>query len=471
MEKKLPYEALKRRLLAGSDRLPTTEQMPEQEVTAALAMENLRRKAGFSIPRLADVATQPELAPEGKYPGPELGRALKHILSGVYLPALPEYLDHLRSQGLDLPPEYLPAFFEYLRRVPDVAERCYPLPGTRATWLLAQNPKWKALFAWTETDFFRAKSDDRRRLLRVARRTDPAKATAWLETCWNEESAKQKRQFLGDLAIGLSLSDLPLLELALNDKSREVRFDAVLLCSKMRVCSAYEHFRTFAAKHLAGEGALAFRMQQVALENFAPLVYFTPEVAGAHLPMEATRMLLLTVHSDDLCTALRLPSAAALFDTLDPATTLPFAVEGFILHGNAEGAMFLMDWLTPGKAPELWASPSFYRLMCLFPTMTAHAHWRPEAMRYGVFWEILAKHEQPWDERLLPLLLQTMTMVVPRGEDLARLHNALLAASWYAPAVSGRKALSVLPPEMRSSREMLKLEDVLIFRQLLAFSR
>lgn len=466
MEKKLSYEALKRRLLAGSDRLPTTQQMPAQEVTAALASENLRRRAGFSVPRLADVATKPELAPEGKFPGPELSRALKHILSGVYLPALPEYLEHLRSRELDLPPEYLPAFFEYLRRVPDVVERCYPLPGTRAVWLMAQNPKWKDLFAWAEADFFRAKSDDRRRLFRVTRWTSPAKATSWLETCWNEESVKQKCQFLGDLEIGLSLSDLPLLELALNDKSREVRFDALLLCAKLRVCSAYEHFRTFAAKHLAGEGNLAIRMQQVALEDFAPLVYFTPEIASAHLPREALSLLLHVVHTDDLCTALKLPSVGALLETLDPAITLPHAVEGLILHGNAEGATSLMDWLTPDKAPELWTSPSFYHLMCLFPNMTAHANWRPEAIKPAVLWEVLAKHEQSWDERFLPLLLQTMTMVVPRGEDVVRLHNAIQTASWYAPAVSGRKALSVLPPEMRSSREMLKLEDVLIFRGL-----
>lgn len=471
MEKKLSYETLKRRLLAGSDRLPTTEQMPAQEVTAALASENLRRRAGFSIPLLNDVASKPEPPPEGKFPGPELGRALKHILSGVYLPVLPEYLEHLRSQGLDLPPEYLPPFFEYLRRVPEETERCFPLPGTRAAWLLEQNPKWKDLFAWAQADFFRAKSDDRMRLFRITRRTDPAKATSWLETCWNEESVKQKRQFLGDMEIGLSLSDLPLLERALNDKSREVRYDAALLCAKLRVCSAYEHFRTFAAKHLSGEGNLTFRMQQVTLEDFAPLVYFAPEVASAHLPMEALRMLLLTVHTDDLYTALRLPSAAALFELLDPVTTLPVVAEGLILHNNVEGAMALMDWLTPGKATELWSSPSFYRLICQFPDMTAHANWRPEAIKPGVFWEVLAKFEQPWDERFLPLLLKTMTMVLPRGEDVVRLHNALLTAAWFAPAVSGRKALSVLPSEMRSSREMLKLEDVLIFRQLLAVSR
>ncbi|MCC6413165.1 MAG: hypothetical protein IT270_15995 [Saprospiraceae bacterium] len=471
MENKLSYEALKRRLLAGSDRLPTTEQLPVQEVTAALASENLRRRAGFPILRLEEEASKPEPAPEGKFPGPELSRAFKHILSGVYLPVLPEYIECLRSRGLDLPPEYLPAFFEYLRRNPEATEPCFPLPGTRVAWILEQNPKWKALFAWTEADFFRAKSDDRMRLFRHVRKTDPSKATSWLETCWHEETVKQKRLFLGALEMGLSAADLPLLEKALKDKNREVRYDAALLCGRLRAGSVYQLFRTFAKTYMTGEGNLAHRMQWVTFEHLAPLVHFGYDVADAHASLEVLRMLLVLVHLDDLCADLHLPSAGALFDAVDPVSTLPFVVEALVLHNNAPGATALMDWLTVEKAPELWSSTSLYKLVCHFPDLLEHPNWRPESIKPGVFWEVLETHEQPWDARFLPLLLQTMTKHVRRNNhEIVRLHNALLTAGWYAPAVSGRKALSVLPPEMRSSREMLKLEDVLIFRQLLAVS-
>lgn len=470
MEKKLLNESLIRRLLVGSDRLPAHEQLPATTVTAALAAENLRRRAGFALLRLENVASKPVPASEGNFPGTELGKALKHILSGVYLPALPEYLDHLREQALDVPPEYLPDLLDFLLRNTAVAERCYPLPGVRALWLVAQNPKWKTLYDWANADFFRAKADERMRLLRTTRLADPGKALSWLQTTWSEESAKQKRLFLGVLENGLSTSDLPLLELAWDDKNREVRFGALLLSAKLRVGSAYAQFRNFAARRLLDQGSFVHKMLQVTLEDFAPLVYFSPEETSAHLPGEALRLLLLTVHADDLCTDLQLPSTAALFETLDPATALSFAVEGLFLHENEACAMELMDWLAPDKAPELWFFPSFYRLICLFPEMAAHANWRSEAVKPGVLWEVLAAHEKPWPESLLPLLLQTMTMNVPRGDDGVHFQGALSKAAWYAPAISGRKALSVLPAEMRSSREMLKLEDVLVFRKLLAGS-
>ncbi len=457
------FESLKRRLLAGSDRLPASEHVSPEVVTAALASENLRRKAGFSIPRIDGAAMRPDPAPEPRWPPAGLGAALKHILSGMYLPALPEYLDHLRAQGFDIPHEYLPALLDHLARTPASAERCRPLPGARAAWLMAQHPVWKDLYAWETADFFHLAGDDRERLFRLTRRTDPGKAGGWLEACWHEESAKQKRRFLNILEIGLGEADLPLLERACADKQREVRHDAARLCARLRTGTVYETYRSFVRENLRGEGLLARRMQGVTLEQLAPAAYFTEDAAKAQLPVEVLRLLLTTLHAGDWVHDLEFGTPEAFFAQLDPLVTLPWAMEGLLLHNDEAGTRALFDWLGKNHAPECWSAPALYRLACRFPEHTGNPGWQGN-LKAGVFYEVLAALNEPWPDGLFLRLLQSMVLRYPRGEDLTHLQAALQTASWHAPAVSARKALQTLPPEMRSARELLRLEDVLVFR-------
>ncbi len=77
------------------------------------------------------------------------------------------------------------------------------------------------------------KKSARRLLLRRLRKTDPALALSLVTSTWSEEGAEERGVFLEMLEDGLSMADEPFLEGALDDRSREVRGEAVNLLARL----------------------------------------------------------------------------------------------------------------------------------------------------------------------------------------------------------------------------------------------
>jgi hypothetical protein len=105
--------------------------------------------------------------------------------------------------------------------------------GARVVWLAGLNPEWS--FLLSEVGIITGVADDdlaawddgpigqRVGYVHDARRHDPDRARALLESTWAEESPEDRIRLLSALRVGLGLGDEPFLESTLDDRRREVR--------------------------------------------------------------------------------------------------------------------------------------------------------------------------------------------------------------------------------------------------------
>jgi hypothetical protein len=233
---------------------------PARTLLESLAAENLARKAGFRLnefsisqfPRPTDMAGR-AIPPEDARPfcSDAAAKDLSLMLSGRYAAALPEFLDLLAQKNLRLPPEYLPELLEKAERDPALAELLRPALGARGEWLARQNPRWNALTADEETDWFTASFSERKRLLAATRARNPLLALAWLEKTWPEEKADHKAQFVDILRTRLSPLDEDFLEKTFLDKNREVRRAALELLALLPESRIFQEMKVFFKEKLA----------------------------------------------------------------------------------------------------------------------------------------------------------------------------------------------------------------------------
>jgi hypothetical protein len=139
-----------------------------------------------------------------------------------------------------VPGELLPALLDTGRRHRSMRHLIAAAGGTRAAWLAEQRADWAYLRAESvepaqaDLEVWALGTIGRRvAFLTSARRRDPAGARALLEAVWADEDPADRAALLGALATGLSLDDEPLLELALDDKRKEVRVAAVELLAHL----------------------------------------------------------------------------------------------------------------------------------------------------------------------------------------------------------------------------------------------
>jgi hypothetical protein len=223
------------------EQLPSTSD-PEGALLGAAAMFALVQQVGR---RAALDNTPPQVACEpDELPAcsPPAARHLATMLSGTHRALLPEWLAALSSVGLRAPAALLPDLLELGRTQADMRVAILPALDRRGRWLAAQNPDWS--YARTELRGLRTESaaeplspqssvlstewetgsrPARLLLLAELRRSTPALARSLLESTWATERADDRAAFLATLASGLSIDDQPLLESALDDRSKEVR--------------------------------------------------------------------------------------------------------------------------------------------------------------------------------------------------------------------------------------------------------
>jgi hypothetical protein len=153
----MPYQwkQILQTLIAGTDRLPLNVEgtaLPVSGVLTELASMQLLRKAGLVFSEGAALP-EPYTGSKGRYLPEEARRDLQLILSGLYKPALPEFVRLLQQHAFEWPPEFVPEALDIC--VKDKNARAYLLPAlaapdSRARWLARQHPEWQGLFAETE---------------------------------------------------------------------------------------------------------------------------------------------------------------------------------------------------------------------------------------------------------------------------------------------------------------------------------
>jgi hypothetical protein len=155
-----------------------------------------------------------------------------------------------------IPGELLPSLLEIGRRHRALRPLIAAAGGSRAAWLADQRPEWGYLRAETSTPVTATDVDPgadgpttltaaerdawefgaigrRVSALTVIRRRDPATARAMIEAVWGAETPDDRAAILGALAIGLSTADESLLDVALDDRRKEVRIAAVELLAHL----------------------------------------------------------------------------------------------------------------------------------------------------------------------------------------------------------------------------------------------
>ena len=224
----------------------------ERALLAAAAIVALFRRAG-QLPSIDDpppsVACDPDDLPACS---PRAARHLAVMLGGTHRALLPEWLAALSSAGRRAPAALLPDLLELGRTQADLRAAILPTLDRRGRWLAAQNPDWS--YARTElrglrtesaaeplspqssvlsTDWETGSRPARLLLLAELRKSRPALARGLVESTWATEKADDRTAFLAALAVGLSIDDQPLLESALDDRSKEVRRAAAELLTSL----------------------------------------------------------------------------------------------------------------------------------------------------------------------------------------------------------------------------------------------
>lgn len=214
---------------------------PEQALLLLAGAAALHDAAG-RLPARAS-ATEwhlPAFRAEGDRPvcSPDAARFLRGMLQQQHAELLPELLALLDAAGQRVPDDLLPYVLEQGAKLARLRPALLPVVGERGRWLAAVNPAWH--YAALELDDWRslravwqADAAGRAALAQTARRRDPALARELIETTWRGEAALARREQLGVLSVGLSMTDEPFLERALDDRDALVRRRAVELLAKL----------------------------------------------------------------------------------------------------------------------------------------------------------------------------------------------------------------------------------------------
>jgi hypothetical protein len=208
----------------------------ESALLAAAATVSVYREAGRRPVRDPE-PPPPAAAPETRQRcGPAAGARLAAMLAGEHRALLPEWLGAVDERGLRVPEEHLPALLELARWQRDFRERVVAVAGERGRWLAIVNPDWAYAAAGgqhPEREWTTAPRDARPLLLARMRRDDPAAARELLERSWSTESPADRPKLVEALAQGLAMADEPFLEVALDDRRKEVRRAAADLLVKL----------------------------------------------------------------------------------------------------------------------------------------------------------------------------------------------------------------------------------------------
>ncbi|MEZ4955401.1 MAG: DUF5691 domain-containing protein [Saprospiraceae bacterium] len=140
-------------------------------------------------------------------------RHLQLILDGKYAAIFPEFLHHLLENGKRLPTDLLPS----LMARDDINEWWHLIEvslSETGKWLLTQHPKWKIRVTNPSDSLWDAGDKiQRMALFQSWRLNDPTAGVEHLQATWDSENYRDKKNFIKEMAVGLSPADEPLFEL------------------------------------------------------------------------------------------------------------------------------------------------------------------------------------------------------------------------------------------------------------------
>ena len=388
---------------------------------------------------------------------------------------LVEWLRAAESAGRRVPPALLPPLLTHAASRSAVASALAGTTGERGRWLAALNPDWTAAVpdspAGSATDTLPADWASTWQTLPTteavaafgqARLVDPAAARELLEAEWDSLAARLRSECTRLLTVGISAADEPLLERALDDRSKTVRESA---------WRALDQLPSSARGHRMAERLRSLLHVRGALRRSLEVdVPDDPDEAGIRdgLVIDAgggvrprTQWLATIIHGAPLSTwtdvSGRSPSTTVAMLRQD-AQTLAAITSTVVRRGDGEWAAALVRHGV--DAP---------RLLPLLPTSE-----RSELLRAGLgkgpvsheVREAMHREPRPWDVDLGRAVLHAVTR--RDGEHLGTALAAVLPTALPAaltPEVTA--ALERLDPDARIRRVLAETLQIHAFRRSL----
>lgn len=205
---------------------------PESRLLGAIAIASQYEACGRlpqPAPQQIDAAAEEIVPASSRRAGELLGQilAMPNTPTKEHLTA--EWLGFAIAGKKRVPHRYLPALLHEANR--NIRPAIVEAGGVRGAWLMRANPRWQA--AAQEQDpqalWSTGTRDQRLAVLVRLRNQDPAKAQELIASTWSEDSADDRAAFVAAMGEGLGGEDEAFLELALDDRSKQVRAAAAEL--------------------------------------------------------------------------------------------------------------------------------------------------------------------------------------------------------------------------------------------------
>jgi hypothetical protein len=218
---------------------------PEEQVLVAAGVLGAWRRAGAVTP--PDGGPPPDPAPDDRRPLPSARavQLLQLLLDGhvaardISIDLAADWLARCGRSGRRLPARLLPPVMDAATTATALRVPAIAAGGPRLHWLAERNPAW----AWAqgiadpsadpERVWAEGRREQRLAALGAMRASDPERARALLAGTWKGEPAGDRARFVAVLETGLSPADEPLLEAALDDRSKAVRAAAAALLAAL----------------------------------------------------------------------------------------------------------------------------------------------------------------------------------------------------------------------------------------------
>ena len=191
------------------------------------------RQCGFK-PFQKELNTLPAPAEEKAYCNEMAMQVLKDIISEDSIHLLKIWLQHCYEKQQIVQPGMVPVLLakgiDHKKLQLLIAACC----GKRGEWLGGFNAAWN--FACTQTDeelWQTGTLDQRKKILRKLRHTDPTQAREWLQNTWPQEDANTKMVLLDILTKNVSDDDIIFLESLSTEKSKKIKDLAIHLLKQI----------------------------------------------------------------------------------------------------------------------------------------------------------------------------------------------------------------------------------------------
>ena len=241
----MSWDELVAAALIGTDRRPVEAEAPpgspdtleatlagrgaEDRLLAAAAAWTVARRAGARAGAVQAV----EPAEDDPRPLCSAAAAARLELLLEVRELVEAWLSLADGAGVRPPPELVPALLDFAEARPERQNAVRDAAGPLGRWLAAREPRWAYVLPADEGVWRDGTGEERQALLRRRRDEDPDAARELLASTWAEETWEDREAFLGELELGLSDADEPLLEAALDDRRKPVRDVAAELLARL----------------------------------------------------------------------------------------------------------------------------------------------------------------------------------------------------------------------------------------------